>query len=105
MNNTQNISGCCHKCHHCNVFGDSDRYNWNHLLFVIDIMVQQKKLNESQMKKIIDVIDIKKLVTHNKLTPKFIENVLRPIVENDFNSSDSDDLTMNDIYRIQNYNK
>jgi hypothetical protein len=62
------------------------------------MLVQKGVLTESQMRKIIDIIDIKKLVNHNKLSPEFIENILRQIVENDFNSDDSDDLTMYDIY-------
>ena len=91
---------CCKKCCHCRC-NESDKYTWQHLLFVVDIMVQKGILKESQMKKIIDIIDINKLVKYNKLSPEFIENILRPLVENDFNSNDSDDLTMTDIYKIQ----
>jgi hypothetical protein len=68
---------------------------------MVDIMVQKGILKESQIKKIIDIIDINKLVKYNKLSPEFIENIVRPIVENDFDSNDSDDLTMTDIYKIQ----
>jgi hypothetical protein len=64
-------------------------------------MVQKGILKETQMKKLIDIIDINKLVKYNKLSPEFIENIVRPIVENDFDSNDSDDLTMTDIYKIQ----
>ncbi len=91
---------CCKKCCHCKC-NESDKYTWQHLLFVVDIMVQKGILKESQMKKIIDIIDINKLVKYNKLSPEFIENILRPLVENDFDSNDSDDLTMTDIYKIQ----
>jgi hypothetical protein len=91
---------CCHKCCHCRC-NESDKYTWQHLLFMVDIMVQKGILKESQIKKIIDIIDINKLVKYNKLSPEFIENIVRPIVENDFDSNDSDDLTMTDIYKIQ----
>ena len=71
---------------------------------MVDIMIQKGVLTENQIKKIIDIVDIKKLVSHNKLSQQFIENVLRPMIENDFNSDSSDDLTMTDIYKIQEYN-
>ena len=53
-----------------------------------------------------DIVDIKKLVSHNKLSPEFIENNIRPLIENDFDD-DPDGLTMHDIYKIQknNFNK
>jgi hypothetical protein len=95
---------CCKKCCHCKC-NLSDKYTWNHLLFITDVIIQKGVLTESQIKKIIDIVDIKKLVSHNKLSPEFIENILRPIIENDFNSDSSDDLTMHDIHKIQKYNK
>ena len=97
---------CCKKCCHCSC-NQSDKYNWNHVLFVIDMMVQQGKLTESQMRKVIDIIDLKKLVKYNKLRPEFIENVLRPMIDNDFDddlNDDPDRLTMIDVYKIQQYN-
>lgn len=101
----QKIVECCKKCCHCTCNKtDTYTYTWQHLLFTVDIMVQKGILTEPQIKKIIDIIDIKKLVTHNKLSPQFIENILRPMVENDFDSDGSDDLTMHDIYKIQEYN-
>jgi uncharacterized protein YutE (UPF0331/DUF86 family) len=93
---------CCKKCCHCTC-NRTDTYTWQHLLFIVDMMVQKGVLTESQIRKIIDIIDIKKLVNHNKLSPQFIENILRPIVENNFDSDSSSDLTMNDIFKIQNY--
>ncbi len=98
---------CCKKCCHCkcNESDKSDKYTFQHLLFMVDIMIQKGVLTETQIKKIIDIVDIKKLVNNNKLSPQFIENILRPRIENDFNSDSSDDLTMHDIYKIQNYNK
>jgi len=95
---------CCKKCCHCKC-NESDKYTWQHLLFITDMMIQKGVLTETQIKKIIDIVDIKKLVNNNKLSLEFIENILRPMIENDFNSDSSDDLTMHDIYKIQNYNK
>lgn len=103
MENQQKDVECCKKCCHCTC-NKTDTYTWQHLLFTVDIMVQKSILTEPQIKKIIDIIDIKKLVSHNKLSQQFIENILRPMVENDFDSDGSDDLNMNDIYKIQNYN-
>lgn len=97
---------CCKKCCHCKC-NESDKYTWNHLLFITDIMIQKGVLKESQIKKIIDIVDIKKLVSHNNLSPEFIENILRPMIDNDFNSDSSDssdDLTMLDIHKIQKNN-
>jgi hypothetical protein len=96
---------CCKKCCHCKC-NEQDKYNWNHLLFIADIIIQKGILKESQIKKIIDIVDIKKIVKYNKLSLEFIENNIRPIIDNDFdNDSDSsDDLTMYDVYRIQEYN-
>lgn len=77
---------CCKKCCHCkcNESDKSDKYTFQHLLFMVDIMIQKGILTETQIKKIIDIVDIKKLVNHNKLSSQFIENTLRPMVENDF---------------------
>jgi hypothetical protein len=94
---------CCKKCCHCKC-NESDKYTWQHLLFITDMMIQKGVLTETQIKKIIDIVDIKKLVNNNKLSPQFIENILRPMIENDFNSDSSDDLTLHDIYKIQKYN-
>jgi hypothetical protein len=94
---------CCKKCCHCKC-NESEKYTWNHLLFITDIMIQKGILTESQIKKIIDIVDINKVVKHNKLSPQFIENVIRPMIENDFDSDSSDDLTMHDVYKIQEYN-
>lgn len=103
MENKSNIEHCKKCCHcHCN---EVDKYTWQHLLFVVDMMIQKSILTETQIKKIIDIVDIKKLVLYNKLSPEFIENILRPMIENDFNSDSSNNLTMHDIYKIQKYNK
>lgn len=95
-------SECCKKCCHCKC-NESDKYTWNHLLFMTDIMIQKGMLTESQIRKVINIIDIKKLVSHNKLSPEFIENILRPMLENDFDNN-PDELTINDVYKIQKYN-
>ena len=93
---------CCKKCCHCKC-NESDKYSWNHLLFMTDIMIQKGILTESQIRKIIDIVDINKLVKYNKLSPEFIENNIRPMIENDFDD-DPDGLTMHDIYKIQKFN-
>jgi hypothetical protein len=95
---------CCNCLDKCQNKDKSDNYNWNHILFVVDMLIQQGKLTELQIRKIINIVDIKKLVKYNKLRPEFIENVLRPLIECDFNSDSSDDLTLTDIYEIQQYN-
>jgi len=101
MDTSNNIE-CCKKCCHCKC-NESDKYTWEHLLFITDIIIQKGILKESQIKKIIDIVDINKVVKYNKLSPHFIENTLRPLIENDFDD-DSDGLTMYDIYKIQKYN-
>jgi len=103
MNKEQTQVECCKKCCHCTC-NQTNKYTWQNLLFITDMIIQKGILNENQIKKIIDIVDIKKLVLHNKLSPEFVENILRPMIENDFDSADSDDLTMTDIYKIQKYN-
>jgi len=102
MDKEQTKVDCCKKCCHCKC-NESDKYTWQYFLFMVDIMIQKGVLTESQIKKIINIVDIKKLVLHNKLSPHFIENTLRPLIENDFDD-DPDELTMHDIYKIQKHN-
>ena len=42
---------CCKKCCHCKC-NEDEKYTWNHLLFITDIMIQKGILTESQIKKI-----------------------------------------------------
>ena len=83
---------------------DTSKYTWNHLLYTADILTQKGILSEAQLEKIIDIIDIKTLVKHNKLSKEFINKHIKPIIESDDNLSDYDSLTMYDVNRIQEYN-
>jgi len=83
---------------------DTSKYNWNHLLYTADILIQKGTLSEEQLEKIINIVDIKTLVKHNKLSKEFISKHVKPIIESDDNLSDYDSLTMNDVNRIQEYN-
>ncbi len=69
----------------------------------INKMVENKVLTENQIRKFIDVIDLRILVTNNKLNPLFIDNVIRPMIENEFDDiSDSiNKITINEIYKLQ----
>ena len=49
----------------------------------INYLVKQRKLNEIQIMKLIDLIDIKILLENVKLSPKFMDNVIRPKLEDD----------------------
>ena len=82
---------------------NTSQYNWNHLLFTADMLVQKGELKEMQLKKIIEIIDIEKLVKHNKLSPEFIDKYVKPKIE--ANSEKYDSMTMYDVYQIQNYKK
>lgn len=78
-------------------------YTWNHLLFTADQLIQSGKLTESQIKKILPLVELKKVVTYNKLSDNFIRNNIEPQIEME-DSDDEDSLTLNDVYRIQKYN-
>ena len=58
-------------------------YTWSHLLFTADILVQKGCLSESQLKSIIHLVDIKKIVKYNKLTQKFIQEEIVPLIDYD----------------------
>jgi len=81
-----------------------DLDTWETLITRINNMVEYKVLNETQIGQLIDLIDLKKLVTTNKLNPKFIENVIRPKIENDFSDFGdciSNQITLTEIYKLQ----
>lgn len=80
-----------------------DTFTWNHLLFVSDQLIQSGKLTESQIKKILPLVELKKVITNNKLSANFIRNNIEPLIEME-DSDDDDSLTINDVYRIQKYN-
>lgn len=76
---------------------------WNHLLFTADQLIQSGKLTESQIKKILPIVELKKVIKHNKLSDNFIRNNIEPLVEMQ-DSEDEDFVTLCDIYKIQKYN-
>lgn len=76
---------------------------WNGLLFTADQLIQSGNLKESQIKKILPIVELKKVIKHNKLSDNFIRNNIEPLVEMQ-DSDDDDYITLTDIYRIQKYN-
>jgi hypothetical protein len=77
---------------------DTKNYTWNGLLFYIDILVQKGCLTESQLEKIIDMTDIKKVVKNNVLSEDFINKHIIPRIDYD----DYDGIDMYDIEKYQN---
>ena len=75
---------------------DTSKYTWSGLLFYIDILVQKGCLTESQLEKIIDMTDIKKVVKNNKLSEDFINKHIIPRI-------DYDDYDGIDLYDIEKY--
>jgi len=80
--------------------------NWEDLVKSVDHLVKNQLLTEAQIRKIIDIVNIRTLVTHNKLNPQFINNVISPRVDNDFDDFDDfgeekDKMKMNEIYKLQ----
>ena len=75
---------------------DTHMYTWSHLLFTADILVQKGCLSESQLKSIIHLVDIKKVVKYNKLTQKFIQEEIVPLI-------DYDDYDGLDLFQIESY--
>ncbi len=77
--------------------------NWEDLLNSVDYLVKNQLLTEGQIRKIIDIVNIRTLVTHNKLNEKFINNIISPRVDNDFDDfgEEKDKIKMNEIYKLQ----
>jgi hypothetical protein len=75
---------------------------WNHLLFTADQLIQSGTLTEYQIKKILPLVDLKKVIKHNKLSDNFIRNNIEPLIE--FEDSDDESITISDVYKIQKYN-
>ena len=75
---------------------DTSKYTWNGLLFYIDILVQKGVLTEDQLKEIINLADIKKVVKNNLLSKNFINNYIVPKI-------DYDDYEGIDLYDIEKY--
>lgn len=76
---------------------------WNGLLFTADQLIQSGNLTESQIKKILPIVELKKVIKHNKLSDNFIRNNIEPLVEMQ-DSDDEDYISLNDVYRVQRYN-
>ena len=77
-------------------------YNWNLLLFIADVLIQKGELTEDQIKKIIDIIDLKHLIKYNNLSDNFINNILKPKIEEESYSFNDESITMYDVERYQN---
>ena len=77
--------------------------NWEDLLASVDYLVKNQLLTEGQIRNIIDIVNIRTLVTHNKLNEKFINNIISPRVDNDFDDfgEEKDKIKMNEIYKLQ----
>jgi len=76
---------------------DIKQFTWNGLLFYIDVLVQKGELSETELEKIIDLVDIKKLVKYNILSNDFINNHVIPRI----NNNNYNDLSINDIKKYQ----
>ena len=76
---------------------------WEDLVSSVDYLIKNQLLTEPQIRKIIDIVNIRNLVTYNKLNPKFIDNVISPRVDNDFDDfgDEKDKIKMNEIYKLQ----
>ncbi len=77
---------------------DTTKYTWNGLLFYIDILVQKGELTEEQLDKIIELVDIKKVVKNNLLSDNFINKHIIPRIDYD----DYDGIDLYDIEKYQN---
>ncbi len=76
---------------------NTDKYTWNTLLFTADILVQKGILTEDELIKIIDIVDIKKVVKFNKLSKEFIDKYIIPRI--DYDDYDGLDLCLIEDYQ------
>jgi hypothetical protein len=76
---------------------DTKQFTWNGLLYYIDVLIQKGELTENELVKIINMVDIKKLVKNNILSDDFINNYIVPRI----NENDYDDISINDIKKYQ----
>jgi hypothetical protein len=58
--------------------------SYEELVNNINYLVKQKKLNETQITKLFDFIDLNILLENVKLSKQFMENILRQKLEDDF---------------------
>jgi hypothetical protein len=77
---------------------DPKKITWDTLLSIVDILVQKGVLTEEQLEKIVDLVDIKKIVKNNILTENFINKYIKPRI-------DLDDYDSIDLYSIECYQK
>jgi hypothetical protein len=77
---------------------DTTNYTWGGLLFYMDILVQKGCLTENQLEKIIEMVDIKKVVKNNILSDDFINKHIIPKIDYD----DYDGIDLYDIEKYQN---
>jgi hypothetical protein len=77
---------------------------WNGLLFTADQLIQSGKLTETQIKKILPLVELKKVINHNKLSDNFIRNNIEPLIEMQDSDDEEDHITLTDVYKIQKYN-
>ena len=75
---------------------DPNKFTWDKLLTIADVLVQRGELTETQLKKIIDLVDLKKLVKNNLLSETFIKEYVEPRIDlNDYDGID--------LYDIESY--
>jgi hypothetical protein len=75
---------------------DITKFTWNGFLFYADILIQKGILEESQIKIIIDLVDIKSVVKNNILSEEFIKDEILPRI-------DEDEYDSLDLYKINSY--
>lgn len=75
---------------------DSNKFTWDTLLSIADVLVKKGDLSEKQLVKIIDLVDIKTIVKNNILTDNFIKKHIEPRI----NLDDYDGI---DSYKITHY--
>ena len=69
---------------------DSNKFTWDNLLTIADVLVQRGELNETQLEKIVDLVEIRKIVKNNILTDNFIKKHIEPRIDlNDYDGIDS----------------
>lgn len=76
---------------------------YNELIDNINYLVKERKLTETQIIKLFDLIDINILLQNVKLSKQFMENFLRPRLEDDFSDFGADkfNITYSDACKLQ----
>ena len=68
-----------------------------------EVRILAQQATDKQIKKILPIVELKKVVKYNKLSENFIRNNIEPLIEMQ-DSDDDDTLTISDVYKIQRYN-